>query len=112
MNIKNRILPLFCGATALVMFALWNTDATAQSGPGAGTVAKLPFNRKCTVTLDARSNARSSMTQEMQQQSGFVRQDTVEGTLISADAEWLVLKNDNTENWIPRDKVLLLRAEQ
>ena len=112
MNIKNRLVPLFCGATALVTFALWNTDATAQSGPGGDTGAKLPFNRKCTVTLDARSNARSSMTQEMQQQSGFVRQDTVEGTLISADAEWLVLKSDNTENWIPRDKILLLRAEQ
>lgn len=107
---KNRFIVLSCGAAVLAMFAFWNGEATAQ--PNSSGSSELPMTRNCTVTLDARANSRSTMAPEMQAQSGFVRQDTVQGVLIRVTAEWLVLKDGESENWIPRDKVLLLRVSR
>jgi hypothetical protein len=110
---KNRLLPIILGASILGTIAFWNTDASAQSNTTGGRAdLKPPLNRNCIVTLDARSNSRSTMTSEMRQLSGFVRQDTAQGTLIHLDAAWLVLKDGDAETWIPRDKVLMLRASR
>jgi hypothetical protein len=32
--------------------------------------------------------------------------------LVSIDAEWLIVKDGTYESWIPRDKVLFLRASR
>jgi hypothetical protein len=110
---KTRLLSIIICASILGTFAFWNTDASAQSNTtGGGTAPKPPLNKNCIVTLDARPNSRSTMTQQMQRLSGFVRQDTAQGTLIHLDAAWLVLKDGDSENWIPRDKVLMLRASR
>lgn len=110
---KTRLLPLICGAAILATIPFWNTNASAQPDSSTGRSGlKPPINRNCIVTMDARSNSRASMSQEMQRTSGFVRQDTAEGTLVHVDAAWIVLKNLDGENWIPRDKVLMLRATQ
>jgi len=109
---KNRLILLSCGAAVLAMFAFWNGEVTAQPTPADGRSSELSVNLKCIVTLDAQSNSRSAMTAELQTISGFVRQDTVQGTLIRVNSEWLVLKDGESENWIPRDKVLLLRTSR
>lgn len=110
---KKRLLPIILGVSILGAIAFWNTDAFAQSNTTGGrTDLKPPLNRNCIVTLDTRSNSRSTMSPEVQQLSGFVRQDTAQGTLIHLDAVWLVLKDGNAETWIPRDKVLILRASR
>lgn len=109
---KNRYFLLSCGAAALITFAFWNGEATAQpnSGDGGQSSSKSLVNVKCIVTLDARSNSRTQLTREMQQVSGFFQQDTVQGVVIQLNSDWLVLKDDDAENWIPRDKVLMIRT--
>jgi len=111
---KNKLVPIICGAAALAAFAMWNGQATAQfdSAELGRSGSPTPMNLKCYVTLDASSNSRAGMTQEMQQQSGFIATDTVQGTVVLVSPEWLVLKDDNSENWIPRDKILMVRAKR
>ena len=40
--------------------------------------------------------------------TGFTAPDTVEGILVRCDAEWLVLRDGRNENWVPRNKVIML----
>jgi hypothetical protein len=111
---KNQIVMLSCVVAALATFTVWNGTASGQSNSGAeGRVSSdPPLNLKYIITLDARSNSRSTMPEEMQVLSGFVRQDTVRGTLIQSNAQWLVLKDGDAENWVPRDKALMVRLQR
>ncbi|MES2924098.1 MAG: hypothetical protein V4819_21280 [Verrucomicrobiota bacterium] len=109
---KNRLILLSCGTAVFAMFAVSYGQVTApsKSGGDGRALSEFPMNLKCIITLDARSNSRSTMTQEMQVLGGFVRHDTVQGTLVRVNSEWLVLKDGDSENWVPRDKVLLVRT--
>ncbi len=111
---KTRILLFSCGAAALAMFAFWSGEATAQSGPAAEGPSSydIPLKVQCIVTLDPRSNSRSTMTAEMHLLSGFVRPDTVQGLVIQSNPQWLVLKDGDSENWVPRDKILMVRLQR
>ena len=106
---KNRVLPLILGAAILASIPFWNTEASAQPDP-VSERPKPPIGRTVLVTLDPKSNSRSERSKEIRRDAGFSHHDTVEGTLLHMDAEWLVLKAGVDENWIPRDKVLLLHA--
>ena len=87
---KNRIVFLSCGAVVLAMFAFWNGEVTAQPNPGGdGRGSELPMNLKCIVTLDAQSNSRATMTQEMQMQSGI---DWVHSTIRAVQWTHLLSK--------------------
>ena len=106
---KSRVLPLVFGAAILASIPLWHTEASAQENSLAEG-PKLPIGRAVIVTLDPRSNSRNELSKEIRRYAGFSHHDTVEGTLVHMDAEWLILKAGVDENWIPRDKVLLLHA--
>ncbi len=50
------------------------------------------------------------MVQPPKSKLGYDYDLSSEGTLVRVDADWVVLKDGNFENWIPRDKVLLIRV--
>lgn len=108
---KSRFLPLILSAAVLASIPLWNTGASAQSASEtADSSPKPPIGKSVTITLDARSNSRSELSQDIRRYSGFTHHNTVEGTMLHMDSEWLVLKDGIAENWIPRDKVLMIHA--
>lgn len=108
---KSRVLPLVFGAAILASIPFWHSEASAQSDPIADG-PKLPIGRSVIVTLDPKSNSRAELTKEMRRYAGFSHHDTIEGTLLHIDPEWIVIKAAAgvDENWIPRDKVLLFHA--
>ena len=71
-----------------------------------------PLNRTCVVTVDPRAMSKPEIAGQANKVSGFVAPDTAEGILIHLDSEWLVLRDGSEENWIPRAKVLMVRARR
>lgn len=39
-------------------------------------------------------------------------EDAVKGTLLSMTGEWIVVKSGSYENWIPKEKVLCMKASR
>ena len=90
----------FChiGNLAFATLAIWNGEATARSSSAEGDASSdLPLNSKCIVTLDARSNSRCFISK---------------GALIRSTAQWLVLKNMDSEYLVPRDRVLMVKVHR
>lgn len=44
--------------------------------------------------------------------AGKTEIEVVRGNLLAMTTEWVVLKDGSFENWIPRDKVVTLRASR
>lgn len=38
--------------------------------------------------------------------------EVVKGNLLALSTEWIVLKDGSFENWVPRDKVITMRASR
>lgn len=106
------------GAVMLAMVPVWTSGITA--GPQHGSVALMPggllagsaLNRACVVTVDTRGAPKPEFAGPGNMISGFSAPDTAEGILIDVDSEWLVLRDDGEENWIPRNKILMLRVRR
>ena len=102
---------MLCGVAAIGAFAVWNSDLSAQT-PAPGNPASkvdVPLGLRCVVTLDPAASEKTAISSELLSLSGFTSPNTSEGVLVRLDAEWLVLRDGNYDNWIPRDKVLLMR---
>jgi|GEM_PF-2547940 len=108
-----RIVLLSCGVAAISLLLLLDggVSAQARARSEAPVPFALPVNRSCIVTLDARSSGRASLAEELQEQAGFVHENAAKGVVVRSDAEWVVLKDGNRENWIPRDKILMVRIQ-
>lgn len=104
MNSKMLVLP-----AALVLGSLFLAGSDAQTAPEQKNGLGYPYERPCVVTLDPRAagefEAGSNVT-------GLNAPVTARGDLIYLSAEWCVLREGSYENWIPRDKVLMLRASK
>lgn len=74
--------------------------------------SKIPFGQLCIVTLDPRAERTRHPVGDSLKETGLTVHDSVEGTLVRVDDEWLVLKDGTYENWIPRDKVLFMRVSR
>lgn len=72
--------------------------------------AELPINLRCVVTLDPENH--STDAAEQSSKSGFTGPNILEGVVIRIDQDWLVLKDGNYENWIPRNKILTVRVSR
>ena len=99
----------------MAFVAITNLETSAQTpaAPGSPAVgAELPFNCRCIVTLDPKFKSTPDLIEQTQKASGFIAPNTAEGVLVRMDREWLVLKDGSYENWIPTDKVLLLRVSR
>ncbi len=106
-----RILPLLAGVAAIaVTVSFWSPAAQAQQPVAEGV--KSPVGQPCVVTLDPLAERVLGPVKESLEKTGLTPEGTVEGTLVFMDREWLVLKDGTYESWIPRDKVLLIRASR
>lgn len=84
-----------------------------DTGPGPQeSRIEYPINRECVVTVDPRASSKPVIAGEANKVTGFVAPDTAEGILMHMDSEWLVLRDGSEENWIPRAKVLMIRARR
>lgn len=105
------LLSLLAGAAligAAVSFPSSTVNAQQAAAPAAGAI---PVGLRCIVTVDPRATGHAPGF-ETQQKSGLSAEHIVEGNLVSMGGEWLVLKDGTYENWIPRDKVLLMRVSR
>jgi hypothetical protein len=105
-------LSLIAGASLIAAGAvLLFPSAEAQQAAASGSV-HLPIGLRCVVTLDPRADKASVLGTEATKKTGMSPERAVEGVLVSIDAEWLIVKDGTYESWIPRDKVLFLRASR
>lgn len=96
---------------ALLLCSSWLPSVLAGvRGPASTPPPALgyPLNRDCVVTVDPLSSSKPVIAGDANIVTGFRAPDTVEGTLIRFDAEWLVLRDGRNENWIPRNRVILI----
>ena len=106
---------IFLGAAiSLLMCSTWISDVFADARtPGhistpAASPLDFPRHKNCVVTVDTRSSPKPVIAGEANIVTGFDAPDAVEGILIRIDSDWLVLRDGCDENWIPRNKVLMI----
>ena len=106
---------IFLGAAILLLMGspwisavLADIRAPANTLGPASAPAGCPLNRNCVVTVDPLSSSKPVIAGDANIVTGFVAPDTVEGTLIRFDDEWLVLRAGRNENWIPKSKVIMI----
>lgn len=113
---KKTWVSLMMGSAALLaILASWAPPASAQApAPGGkpAEVATSPLGRLCVVTLDPRIDRGAKAAGESFKKAGVTADSTVEGTLVTWDQEWIMLRDGTYENWIPRDKVLMIRVSR
>ncbi len=85
--------------------------AQTPAGNAPGTKLSYPYGQECIITLDPRS-ARSVPVSGKGGGSGFQAGGTLRGSLIYFSDEWCVLKDGLSENWIPRDRVLVMNVSK
>ncbi len=69
-----------------------------------------PIGQNCVVTVDPLAATKPAYPGQARINSGFVTQDTVRGVLIRVDESWMILQEGTNENWIPRNKILMVRV--
>jgi hypothetical protein len=106
------LLSLLAGAALIGAAVSFSTPSVQAQQAVAPAEVKPPFGQLCIVTLDPRAERAVKPAGDALKKTSLTGDDTVEGTLVLLDNEWLVLKDGTYENWIPRDKVLFMRASR
>ena len=104
---KTSLIVLAAALAGLSYFEL----RAQNPAPPAGTTLAYPYNQECIITVDPRAE-RMDLTPTQASPSGFQADGTLRGQLIYMSDEWCVLKDGSFENWVPRDKVLCMRASK
>ena len=94
---------------AVPLAAVLLSPSDAQTNGGKKATVNYPYGSECVVTLDPRAWPETTPPTNT---SGFVSPATARGQLIYLSEDWCVLKDGSFENWIPREKVLMLRASK
>ena len=71
-----------------------------------------PISRRCVVTVDPFSSSTPVVAGSANIVTGFVAPNTIEGSVVAMDDEWLVIRSGRHENWIPRSKVLMIHLSE
>lgn len=109
-----KISLLLGGAAALLIPATALIELRAQpSALQEASKVTFPYGLECVITLD-----RNTLTWDPAASalppgpSGFYDDWTARGHLIYLNDEWCVLKDGTYEDWIPRRKILMIRASR
>lgn len=111
-------LPWIAGVCVMVLVLLMlrpSAAGQAREPDGGAADAAGPIGSACVVTLDPyrdRETPGAGARRDGTVRSGIEAGDIVTGTLVRSDEQWVVLRDGTYENWIPRDKVLLIRASR
>ena len=110
---KKSFVPLIAGSAGLIaLLATWAPSASAQAQTPAAKAAESvasAVGRRCVITLDPQDPAKKREGQ-VNSDSYKVLENKVEGELLEITPGWVVLKDGNYENWVPRDKSLFMRV--
>ena len=109
-------LPLIVLATVVctVLIGMLTSNLTANVETASSVSAysestvNYPIGLRCVVTVDPESVQKERFAGGANIITGFIAPDTVRGILVSVDDEWVILQDGKYDNWIPRDKVILL----
>lgn len=113
---KTIPLLLAAGILASILVAPFasNTFAALQSQTKAPELRipkiEYPIGENCVITVDPVASNKPLYSGQPKLTPGFIAPDTVRGVLTRVDESWIVLQEGTNENWIPRNKVLLLRV--
>ena len=106
------VLPLLAGAAVIAAaMSFWSPVARAQQ-PVAKEDAKSALGQPCVITLNPEGRDILTPVNEPLRKTGLRPEGTVEGTLLEINDQWVILKDGSYENWIPTDKVLLIRVSR
>jgi hypothetical protein len=95
---------------AVGAFALMGLEGqTPTTSNPAPAKVDIPLGKKCIVSVDPQAS-RAGLPATENRASGFEADGTAKGELIRLSDDWCVLKDGNAENWIPTNKVLMIRA--
>lgn len=107
---------LLACAIPLFIYATWNPDllAGARDHPQAPIpetpAVDYPLGLRCVVTVDPLAASKPVVAGTSNKVTGFVAPDVAEGVLIRIDDEWLVLREGYHDDWIPRNKIILMHV--
>lgn len=62
------------------------------------------------VTVDPIDSKSAVYAGEANIITGFIAPNTIRGTIIRMNPQWIVLEEGKSENWIPRHKVLMIHT--
>jgi len=106
-----KFLPIVAAVGLVAGALLIEGKAQAPAGEVTEGSVKYPYGKECVVTVDPQTwPAATAATPG--KAGGFQPDWTVRGQLILLNDQWCVLKDGTFENWIPREKVLVLRASK
>ena len=105
---KTKLLLLAAAALAVASF---NLDLKAQQSAPTASEVRFPYGKECIITLDPKAWPQGTVNSP-NKASGLQEDWTLRGQLIYLSEDWCVLKDGTFENWIPKDKVLLMRASK
>jgi hypothetical protein len=113
---KHQTMILLACAIPVLSYATWAPDVLAAvrshpAAPIAGAPAvDYPLGLRCVVTVDPLAASKPVVAGTFNKVTGFVAPDIAEGVLIRMDDEWLVLRDGCNDDWIPRNKIILIHV--
>lgn len=111
MKTKAILLLAAAAVTAITFLDLRAQTPATPGAPTPGTKLAYPYGRECILTVDPEAQ-RTIPVNAQSDPSGFQADGTLRGQLIYVSDEWCVLKDGTFENWVPRAKVLVIRASK
>jgi len=109
-----QVLPVLAGVAliaATVPFFTQPSQAQQPAANPAGKALTYPAGLRCVVRLNPEFPSQKRSTNS-NVETYEITDNQMEGEFLTINAEWLVLKDGNYENWIPRDKVLSMRVSR
>lgn len=113
---KRQSMIFFAAMTSLIISLTWISggmagERTPDSSSNPRTARNpFPLNRNCVVTVDSQYRPKPVVVGDDKIVTGFAAPDTVEGELILMDPDWLVIRDGLMDNWISRDKVMMIHV--
>jgi hypothetical protein len=105
------------GALTLAALMTWDSGARAvnfrethHANPPAEEISQSLLNMRCIVTLDPQSWPSQPIAGTANIDTGFIAPNVVRGVLVRIDSDWVVLSDGCDENWMPRQKVLMIHT--
>ena len=111
---KKAWVSLIVGSAGLIAALVTRAPAASAQAPvpaGKAAAVASPIGQRCVITLDPRDPAK---TREGHANADkyLVLENKVEGVLLQMSPDWVILKDGNSENWVPQDKILYFRISR
>lgn len=92
-----------CGLAGLTIFSAIQ-PASAQAGKAASAPGTPPIGRQVEISLSPWSYGQSPQANQPDMK--------VSGVLLAMTDRWIVVQEGSYENWVPMDRVVVMRASR